>query len=203
MRARERVRVRLCLSSECLCWRVSLARPLARRLQRESYHARAQTTATTHTTTTSTSTATTRRRRRRRRLPAAHNHDDRDVVVVVQHHNSTAAAAARCASVRACVCVYRGRTCPSNRPRKNVEALVPGPGPGPHQAHAHLSGRGAARPPRVLGHQSSGAPNAQRHGKGRGIRKCFCETFFLSLSPSQRRPVVRFSRALVCVCVCF
>lgn len=54
---------------------------------------------------------------------------------------------------------------------ENVEAIFSGSGPGSHQTHAHLSGRGAARPSRVLGHQSGGAPDAQWHGKGGGIRK--------------------------------
>lgn len=54
---------------------------------------------------------------------------------------------------------------------ENVEAIFSGSGPGSHQTDAHLSGRGAARPTRVLGHQSGGAPDAQWHGKGGGIRK--------------------------------
>lgn len=60
----------------------------------------------------------------------------------------------------------------THRKRKeNVKAVFPGEGSGPLEAPPDPPGGGAARPARVLGHQQGCAPDAQRHGKGRGVRK--------------------------------
>lgn len=83
-----------------------------------------------------------------------------------------------------CVCEVARPFCASVKIAiENVEAIVPGSGPGSNQTHAHLSGRGAARPARVLRNQSGGAADAQWHGKGRGISKY--RPFFLIIATRQ------------------
>lgn len=64
-----------------------------------------------------------------------------------------------------------------------VEAVVQGEGPRRLQTYAHLHGRGASRPPGLLGYQPSSPPNAFRHGERGGMCKFLRRTSLPPVSP--------------------